>query len=251
MLGHIARHAGHRHVLSRARADRHRHRPAQAEHQRDGGPALPRRRHRAATPGSRSTTWASTSAPSSRRSSAAGWRRASSSSGILRAAGISPESSWHWGFGMAAVGMFFGLVQYLRGWKHLGSAGRAVPGGRAKPSGSGAPDPLDLAISVVWRRSSGWCWRGTLPHHARGAGESVRVVCCSRARWRSSSGCSRSGSGRRRSGSGSSWCRCSSSGRRSSGRCSSRRDRRSISSPSGARGTASWATPFRPPGSSR
>ncbi len=42
---------------------------------------------------------------------------------ILSSAGISPETSWHWGFGMAAVGMFFGLVQYMAGWKHLGSAG--------------------------------------------------------------------------------------------------------------------------------
>ncbi len=43
--------------------------------------------------------------------------------GILGRLGIAPESAWHWGFGMAAVGMFFGLVQYLSGWKHLGSAG--------------------------------------------------------------------------------------------------------------------------------
>jgi proton-dependent oligopeptide transporter, POT family len=43
--------------------------------------------------------------------------------GILGAMGIAAESSWHWGFAMAAVGMFFGLVQYLAGWKHLGSAG--------------------------------------------------------------------------------------------------------------------------------
>ena len=43
--------------------------------------------------------------------------------GILSSAGLSPESSWHWGFAMAAIGMFFGLVQYLAGWKHLGTAG--------------------------------------------------------------------------------------------------------------------------------
>jgi proton-dependent oligopeptide transporter, POT family len=43
--------------------------------------------------------------------------------GVLAAAGISPELSWHFGFGMAAVGMFFGIVQYLGGWKHLGNAG--------------------------------------------------------------------------------------------------------------------------------
>ena len=43
--------------------------------------------------------------------------------GILASFGISPASSWHWGFAMAAVGMFFGLVQYLSGWKYLGEAG--------------------------------------------------------------------------------------------------------------------------------
>jgi POT family proton-dependent oligopeptide transporter len=43
--------------------------------------------------------------------------------GILASFGISPASSWHWGFAMAAVGMFFGLVQYLAGWKYLGDAG--------------------------------------------------------------------------------------------------------------------------------
>ncbi len=43
--------------------------------------------------------------------------------GILRSIGMAPENSWHFGFGMAAVGMFLGLVQYLAGWKHLGDAG--------------------------------------------------------------------------------------------------------------------------------
>ena len=43
--------------------------------------------------------------------------------GMLASVGLSPESAWHWGFGMAAIGMFFGLIQYLSGWKHLGDAG--------------------------------------------------------------------------------------------------------------------------------
>ncbi len=38
---------------------------------------------------------------------------------ILRSAGFAPESSWHWGFGAAAVGMFLGLLQYTLGGKHL------------------------------------------------------------------------------------------------------------------------------------
>jgi POT family proton-dependent oligopeptide transporter len=44
---------------------------------------------------------------------------------MLASAGISPEASWHWGFGAAAVGMLLGLVQYMGGWKHLGTAGVA------------------------------------------------------------------------------------------------------------------------------
>lgn len=43
--------------------------------------------------------------------------------GMLEGWGLSAESAWHWGFGAAAVGMFFGLVQYSLGGKRLGSAG--------------------------------------------------------------------------------------------------------------------------------
>ena len=43
--------------------------------------------------------------------------------GILASAGMTPEHSWHWGFGAAAVGMFFGLVQYTVGGKHLSPDG--------------------------------------------------------------------------------------------------------------------------------
>ena len=43
--------------------------------------------------------------------------------GILRGWGLSPESSWHWGFAAAAVGMFLGLVQYTLGGRFLGDHG--------------------------------------------------------------------------------------------------------------------------------
>ena len=42
---------------------------------------------------------------------------------MLASAGIAPENSWHWGFGAAAVGMFLGLVQYIRGGKYLSTDG--------------------------------------------------------------------------------------------------------------------------------
>ena len=37
--------------------------------------------------------------------------------------GMDPNSSWHWGFGAAGVGMTLGLIQYVLGSKALGSAG--------------------------------------------------------------------------------------------------------------------------------
>jgi POT family proton-dependent oligopeptide transporter len=42
---------------------------------------------------------------------------------LLSSAGINPETSWHWGFGAAALGMFLGLVQYLAGGKYLSPDG--------------------------------------------------------------------------------------------------------------------------------
>lgn len=41
----------------------------------------------------------------------------------LGAIGITPENSWHWGFGAAAVGMMLGVVQYVLGGRSLGEAG--------------------------------------------------------------------------------------------------------------------------------
>jgi proton-dependent oligopeptide transporter, POT family len=37
--------------------------------------------------------------------------------------GMDPNSSWHWGFAAAGVGMTLGLVQYVIGGRHLGTAG--------------------------------------------------------------------------------------------------------------------------------
>jgi POT family proton-dependent oligopeptide transporter len=42
---------------------------------------------------------------------------------LLEGWGLDPKDSWHWGFGAAAVGMFFGLVQYLVTGRTLGAAG--------------------------------------------------------------------------------------------------------------------------------
>jgi proton-dependent oligopeptide transporter, POT family len=42
----------------------------------------------------------------------------------LAGMGMNPNSSWHWGFGAAGVGMTLGLVQYVLGSRRLGDAGR-------------------------------------------------------------------------------------------------------------------------------
>ena len=60
--------------------------------------------------------------------------------GFLGHMGIHPESTWHWGFGAAAVGMFLGLVQYALGGKYL-----------ARRRGSG-PSPADPAAAAKAER---------------------------------------------------------------------------------------------------
>ncbi|MEP6836243.1 MAG: peptide MFS transporter [Gemmatimonas sp.] len=44
---------------------------------------------------------------------------------LLTGWGIAPETSWHWGFGATAVGMFIGVVWYIIDSKTLGDAGKA------------------------------------------------------------------------------------------------------------------------------
>jgi POT family proton-dependent oligopeptide transporter len=45
------------------------------------------------------------------------WKR------VLLDHGLDPNLSWHFGFGTAAVCMFFGLIQYVAGWHKLGDVG--------------------------------------------------------------------------------------------------------------------------------
>jgi proton-dependent oligopeptide transporter, POT family len=63
--------------------------------------------------------------------------------GVLSSMGIAPETSWHWGFGVGALGMFFGLIQYVLGWKHLGDAG-------ARPSIDPASSAGQAARRQIW-----------------------------------------------------------------------------------------------------
>ncbi|HMU61848.1 MAG TPA: peptide MFS transporter [Gemmatimonadales bacterium] len=43
--------------------------------------------------------------------------------GVLEGMGFNPATSWNWGFGVGAIGMLFGVIQYRLGWKHFGDAG--------------------------------------------------------------------------------------------------------------------------------
>ena len=43
--------------------------------------------------------------------------------GVLEGMGLNPTTSWNWGFGVGALGMFCGVIQYRLGWKHFGDAG--------------------------------------------------------------------------------------------------------------------------------
>ena len=58
--------------------------------------------------------------------------------------GITPQNSWHFGFAAAAVGMFFGLVQYVITGRNLGSAG-------LRPANATSPERIAAARSLLWR----------------------------------------------------------------------------------------------------
>ncbi len=64
---------------------------------------------------------------------AVGWlAQGESFKAMLGRMGITPEASWHFGFGAAAVGMACGLTWYVAGWKRLGNAG-------LRPASAGDP----------------------------------------------------------------------------------------------------------------
>jgi POT family proton-dependent oligopeptide transporter len=69
---------------------------------------------------------------------------------LLQAAGLRPESSWHWGFGAAMLGMTLGIVQFLRGAGRLGSAGVPAPAPRgAGARGASHRRPAPAALAAI------------------------------------------------------------------------------------------------------
>ena len=62
---------------------------------------------------------------------------------------MNPDSTWHWGFAMAALGMFLGLTQYLRGWKYLGEVGMHRGQGESEEEKARRLRRLRLGIAMV------------------------------------------------------------------------------------------------------
>jgi len=67
----------------------------------------------------------------------------------LAGLGIAPETSWHWGFGVGALGMALGLVQYVLGWKHLGDAGARPSVDPASADGAAARRQLLIGAAAL------------------------------------------------------------------------------------------------------
>src|SRR5439155_3518942 len=68
---------------------------------------------------------------------------------FLQSHGIRPEAAWHFGFEAAAVGMFFGLVQYVLGGRRLPQTAIAPAGVRNPADARKARRTLALAGGAV------------------------------------------------------------------------------------------------------
>lgn len=64
--------------------------------------------------------------------------------------GLNPNSSWHWGFGAAGVGMTLGIIQYVLGQKRLAGVGAKpeISTAAAQAEGEGV-DYLTLALALI------------------------------------------------------------------------------------------------------
>jgi proton-dependent oligopeptide transporter, POT family len=71
-----------------------------------------------------------------------GWFR-----NFISSMGFNPNSSWHWGFGAAGVGMTLGVIQYLLGRRKLEGIGEKPKFTKAEESGP--TDYLTLILALV------------------------------------------------------------------------------------------------------
>ena len=67
---------------------------------------------------------------------------------LISSMGLNPNSSWHWGFGAAGVGMTLGIIQYLLGRRRLAGVGdKPMPTQTAEPT-TGV-DYITIILAVV------------------------------------------------------------------------------------------------------
>jgi len=69
---------------------------------------------------------------------------------FIASLGLNPNSSWHWGFGAAGVGMTLGIIQYVLGQKRLAGVGHKpeISSATARPEDEGV-DYLTLALALI------------------------------------------------------------------------------------------------------
>jgi POT family proton-dependent oligopeptide transporter len=72
--------------------------------------------------------------------------------GPLIAGYLAQRVDWHLGFGCAAIGMAFGVAQYVMGKRHLTTAIERLSTRRAPISPSGAPTTAAAVTSAEWAR---------------------------------------------------------------------------------------------------
>ena len=63
--------------------------------------------------------------------------------------GLNPNSTWHWGFGAAGVGMTFGLIQYLIGGNRLSGVGHKPEKRKAETTASERFDYFTLGLAIA------------------------------------------------------------------------------------------------------
>jgi proton-dependent oligopeptide transporter, POT family len=63
--------------------------------------------------------------------------------------GFNPNSSWHWGFGAAGVGMTLGIIQYVLGQKRLAAVGGKPDIPAATAETSEGVDYLTIALALI------------------------------------------------------------------------------------------------------
>jgi len=68
---------------------------------------------------------------------------------LIASWGLNPNSSWHWGFGAAGVGMTLGIIQYVLGQKRLATVGGKPDIPSATAETSDGVDYVTLVLALV------------------------------------------------------------------------------------------------------